>query len=250
MYLLYADDSGDFNNPGVQFFVVAGLAVHEAAIRPLAGEVNNTINDFVGKRLGKQLELHGNPIRTGSGTWGQAPIAKRSALVKRALRHCCCEWTHEESKSGPHPFIVVIDRDHSLSPTEAAYGELLHMFDAYLRAGRRKGYLHNGILVADRGRYQRALEAWVQVARARFPYPRQDWRRLYSLAETPFFVDSKSTRLVQLADLLAYSFYRGFTADDWDWANEVIPTLRAADPPQFAHLTSDKNCRCVGCAVA
>lgn len=249
MYLLYADDSGDLKNPGVNYFVVAGLAVHEAAIRPLAAEVNNTINDFVSKRLGKKLEIHGNPMRTGFGSWGGVSGAKRRALVKKLLRHCCCEWAHEESESGPHPFIVAIDRGRSLSPTEAAYGELLHLFDAYLRSGRRKGYLHNGILVADRGRYERALEAWVQIARARFRFPRQDWRRLYSLAETPFFVDSKSTRLVQLADLLAYSFYRGFSANDWDWANEVVPTLRAADPSQFVHLTSDKKCGCAACAA-
>jgi hypothetical protein len=63
----------------------------------------------------------------------------------------------------------------------------------------------NGVLVADRGRYQRALEAWVEVARARRPLPRQSARRLHALVETPFFVDSKSTSLVQLAELLAYS---------------------------------------------
>ncbi|MDQ3378756.1 MAG: DUF3800 domain-containing protein [Actinomycetota bacterium] len=190
MYLLYADDSGDLNDPNVGFFVVAGLAVHEAAIRPLAAEINNTLNEFVSKKLGKRLEIHGNPMRRGGDSWERVSEAKRQALVKKLLRHCCCEWTHGESESGPHPFLIVIDRGHSLSPSEAAYGELLHLFDAYLRSGRRKGYLHNGILVADRGRYQRALEAWVQIARARFPFPRQDYRRLYSLAETPFFVDS------------------------------------------------------------
>ena len=73
---------------------MAGLAVHEAAIRPLAAEINNTINDFVGKRLGKRLELHGNPMRTGGGSWDQDArvIAGRAAVatvdqVREALWH-------------------------------------------------------------------------------------------------------------------------------------------------------------------
>jgi hypothetical protein len=94
--------------------------------------------------------------------------AKRHGLAK-ALLNKSCSWEHAESKSTPHAFVVVMDRDYSLSPTETAYGELLHLFDDFLRTGRRKGIPHNGVLVPDRGRYQRALEAWVEVARARRP---------------------------------------------------------------------------------
>src|SRR3712207_7097079 len=49
-------------------------------------------------------------------------------------------------------------RDHSSAPTETAYGELLHLFDEFLRGGRRRGNPHNGVLVGDRSRYQRTIE--------------------------------------------------------------------------------------------
>jgi hypothetical protein len=170
VYLLYADDSGDLNNPATTHFVVAGIAVHDDAIRPLAGAINTTINRYVGKQLGMKVELHANPMRFGAGHWKAVKAAKRHGLVK-ALLSQSCEWEHSESGSRPHAFVVTMDREYSLSPTETAYGELLHLFDAFLRAGRRKGNPHNGMLVADRGRYQRALEAWVEVARARRPLP-------------------------------------------------------------------------------
>jgi hypothetical protein len=48
----------------------------------------------------------------------------------------------------PHPFVIAIDRGHSLSPTEAAYGELLHLFDGYLRAGLRKGMAFSWLIGA------------------------------------------------------------------------------------------------------
>jgi hypothetical protein len=88
----------------------------------------------------------------------------------------------------------------------------------------------------------------VEIARARRPLPRQTRRRLHALAETPFFVDSKSTRLVQLADLLAYAFYRGYTAGDWEWADRVTPTLVGANPCRLVHLTNDDACACPVCA--
>jgi hypothetical protein len=102
--------------------------------------------------------------------------------------------------------------------------------------------------VADRSRYQRTIEAWVHLARQQFRRPRQEKRRLYALAETPFFVDSLSTRLMQLSDLVAYAFYRGYSAGDWDWANGLILEVIAANPKRLVHLTGEKECSCPACA--
>jgi hypothetical protein len=89
---------------------------------------------------------------------------------------------------------------------------------------------------------------WQQLARQQFRRPRQERRRLYALAETPFFVDSVSTRLMQLSDLVAYAFYRGYSAGDWDWANVLVPEVISANPKRLVHLTSEKACSCPACA--
>jgi hypothetical protein len=115
-----------------------------------------------------------------------------------------------------------------------------------LREGRRSGDPHNGILIADRSRYEKTLQAWVELARARFSRPQGDPRRLYALAETPFFVDSKSTRLMQIADLVAFSLYRGYNAADWTWANTLMPGLHP-DPTRLVHFTGDTPCSCPVC---
>jgi len=140
-----------------------------------------------------------------------------------------------------------MDRDHSQSPTETTYGELLHMFDRFLRGNRKLGNPHNGVLVADRSRYERTLEAWVEVARTRTAKPGA--RRLYALAETPFFVDSKLTRLMQLGDLVAHALFRGYNANDWGWANTVMPALVGPHPQRLIHFTSNEKCSCAACAA-
>lgn len=173
MYLLYADESGDLSDPNTNVFVVGAIAVHEEAVRPLAGGINTTISRYLGQKTGKEVELHGSPMRRARGRWKNVPAAKRHGLYHAMLKKVC-SWKHAETTSEIEPFVVIIDRNHSQSPTETAYGELLYMFDEFLREGRRAGRMHNGVLIADRSRYERTLEAWVEIARSRFRRPRQD----------------------------------------------------------------------------
>ena len=86
----------------------------------------------------------------------------------------------------------------------------------------------------------------VSGARAQRSRPRQDRRRLYALAEVPFFVDSHLTRLMQLADLVAYAFYRGYSASDWAWSESAIGGF--ADPNRLLHFTNDTSCECPACS--
>jgi hypothetical protein len=244
VYLLYCDESGDLTDPSVQVLVVAGVAVHEDAIRPLAGEVQGTMRQYLGRQTADVVELHGNPMRTGNGQWKGLSIKKRVALYHELLRRLC-DWEHSDTGSKAEVFAVVMDRNHSQSPTETTYGELLYAFDAWLREHRRQGDPHNGVLVADRSRYQRTLEAWVEVARAYKNRPAQDPRRLYALVEMPFFVDSRGTRLMQLADLVAHALYRAYNSGDWQYANTVLPAFEKND--RLVHFTPDNGCECPAC---
>jgi len=217
-------------------------------VRPFAGEINRTINRYVGRQAGMKVEVHGSPMRGGRGEWQRVSSGKRHGLAHALLKHVV-DWQHKGSGSQIQPFAIVIDRDHSQSPTETTYGELLFMFDGFLRDGRRDGDPHNGILIADRSRYEKTLQAWVEIARARRTRPKGDPRRLYALAETPFFVDSRSTRLMQIADLVAYSLYRGYNADDWTWANSLMPGL-LPEPVRLVHFTSESKCPCSACEAS
>lgn len=246
MYLLYADESGDLSDPTTNVFVVGAIAVHEEAVRPLAHEINTTTSRYLGQKIGKEVELHGAPMRGARGRWKKVPAAKRRGLYHAMLKKVC-DWKHVDTTTEIEPFVVAIDRNHSQSPTETAYGELLYMFDEFLREGRRAGRNHNGVLIADRSRYEKTLEAWVEIARSRFKRPQQDPRRLYALAETPFFVDSRSTRLMQLADLVAHAFYRAYNAGDETFSAPCVASLVTSKPVRLVHFTSNANCQCGAC---
>ena len=246
MYLLYADESGDLADPTASVFVVGAIALHEDAVRPLAGEINETMRRFLGKKRAQALELHGSPMRVGAKDWRSVPANKRYSLYEELMGKLST-WSHHASQSQIECFVVAMDRDHSQSPTETTYGELLYRFDEMLRNGRRDGDPHNGVLIADRSRYEKTLQAWVELARAKRSRPAQDPRRLYAIAETPFFVDSKLTRLMQYADLLTHAVYRGYSANDWDLANLAMPALAGS---RLLHFTSNPGCPCPACSRA
>ena len=108
MYLLYSDEWGDFTDPRTNVLVVGGIAVHEEAVRPFAGDINATINRYLGRATGTQVELHGGPMRGPSGRWKRIPASKRFGLY-HAMLGKCGEWKHAESDSEVEPFVVVID---------------------------------------------------------------------------------------------------------------------------------------------
>jgi hypothetical protein len=249
VYLLYADESGDLGDAKTRAFVVAAIAVHEDAVRPLAGEINGLMRGFVGRELADKLELHGRAMRMGAEGWDQVSPAKRMKLYHELLERLGT-WEHAESGTKIEPFAVVMDRDHSQSPTETTYGELLYAFDEMLRSRRRRGDGHNGVLIADESRYEKTLKAWVEVARAYRNRPAQDTRRLHALAETPFFINSKETRLMQYADLLAHGLFRGYNAGDWALANTAASGLEGDDPVRLVHFTPDAQCTCLACETA
>jgi hypothetical protein len=249
VYLLYADESGDLTDPDTKVFVVAAVAIHEDAVRPLAAEINGTMNKFLGKKVAEGLELHGSPMRSGAGEWRGIPRKKAHGLYHDILEKLDT-WEHKQAKTGIKTgiecFAVAMDRDHSQSPTETTYGELLYAFDQVLRSKRKEGFPNNGVLIADESKYERTLQAWVELARAVESRPKQDPRRLYALAETPFFVNSKLTRLIQLADLLGHALYRGYNANDWPWAHSALPAV--SRPDRLRHFTDDKDCTCPACS--
>lgn len=64
--------------------------------------------------------------------------------------------------------------------------------------------MHRGLVVMDRSHYEETLQ---ELARG-FRVQGTRWGQLRNLAEVPLFVDSRASRLVQIADLLSWAVWR------------------------------------------
>lgn len=76
------------------------------------------------------------------------------------------------------------------------------------------------------------------------------WGSLKNIADTPFFVDSRASRLVQLADHVAYSVFRRYNSGDAQYIDIIANRFDEADG--VIHGLSHKyngrdTCTCPGC---
>ena len=69
-------------------------------------------------------------------------------------------------------------------------------------------------------------------------------------AEVPLFVDSTTSRLVQLADFVAYWVFRAYERNDSSMLDILLPTFDRSDGVRhgLVHLTEGyRECDCPAC---
>ena len=205
MHLLYLDDSGSPADSSQKFFVLGGISVFERQGHWLSERL-----DAVAARFNPadpaSIELHGSPMLTGSKFWRSIPRADRVQAMKDAL------GVLVESHSSNRVFAVAVKKQ-SISPRDAvdyAFEQLCSRFDQYLMRLHKAGDTQRGIIVFDKS----AREASIQNLAMDFKKNGHSWGVLRNKAEVPVFLDSRNSRLVQLADLIAYAVFRKFEHSD------------------------------------
>jgi hypothetical protein len=76
------------------------------------------------------------------------------------------------------------------------------------------------------------------------------WSALKNIADTPFFVDSRASRPVQLADHVAYSVFRRYNSGDAQYMDIIASRFDEADGVihGLCHKHAKRiTCTCPGC---
>jgi len=208
MHLLYIDMSGSTGRSDERHFVMAGVSVYERAIYHVINEIEDTLQRVLNTDRIENIELHANAILSGRGRWRSVPRDVRSNLLHEILG-----VLHGSSRYNLRAFGIVIEKA-ALSPddpVEHAYEQISDRFDKFLR---RKYTRHDdpqrGLLIVDKSRYEETLQGLAREYRV----TGTRWGNLRNLAEVPLFVDSRASRLLQLADLVSYALWRRYERND------------------------------------
>jgi hypothetical protein len=133
-------------------------------------------------------------------------------------------------------------------PMELAFEELCNRFDRLLKRLHAAGDTQRGLIILDESSYETSLQ---RLARE-FRMLGTRWGVLKNLADTPLFVDSIASRVVQIADHIAYSVYRRYEAGDAQFF-DIIASRFDEDNNRVHGLvhkqTNDPHCMCVACAT-
>lgn len=205
MNLLYADESGSINDPKQIFFVLAGVSIFERQGFWISEELDKIAERF-NPGDPRSVELHGSPMLNGRGFWRQFPLPDRIQAMKDALSVLA------NSHPSHRVFACVIRKSivSPKDPVELAFEQLSSRFDYFLRRNHNRGNTQRGIIIFDKSTY----ESTIQRLAIDFSDIGHTWGVIKNLAEVPLFLDSKASRLIQLADLIAYAIYRNYEHKD------------------------------------
>jgi Protein of unknown function (DUF3800) len=240
--------------------VIAGLAAHEYDVQPLQRALDEAIDKHL-HPLGlsaRNYELHVVEIKSPArqarvnppGDWSKVPARARLAILKDA--YSVIKGFVPFNEDFPLiTFGAVVDRRHRQfsSADRLAYDHVLHRFDETLQLFNASGLSpQRGLVIHDR---RLKLEREIQTMTALW---QRTGARLDTLAQVPLFVDSKASRLVQAADLVAYALWRYYSQKppDQDLAENIWQLADERDGvlTGVIHLTPDfrhKNCGCPPC---
>jgi len=207
MYLLYADESGNVHDAKQQMFVLAGCCVFERQGFHIAFELDKIAARFDAADPAS-VELHGSPMHGGRGIFRRFPKEERLQAIEDALK------VFSTSHPSNRLFASVVNKAKvsPIDPVEFAFEQLASRFDHYLRRLYKSGDTQRGVIVFDKSTYETTLQSLA----TDFRTVGHSWGVLRNLAEVPLFMDSKASRLIQLADLIAYAIFRKYERGDAD----------------------------------
>lgn len=229
LYLLYLDESGHSHDPSTDFFVLAGFAIFERQTHWLESNINPIAARFNAADP-SSIEFHGSPMFSGKGEWnGVAPADRVQAVVdilallqNPQLKLRVFASVIEKSR---------VPRDQIL---ERSFEAVAHQFDQYLADMWRGKNPQRGLVVCDKTSYEETLQGLSTL----FKHQGHSLGKLRNFAEVPLFLDSKASRLIQMADLIAYWIFRYHQSKDDRGFKLIEPAINCRGG-QRAGLVSD-----------
>jgi Protein of unknown function (DUF3800) len=198
MYLLYLDDSGSVKNASDRHIVLAGLAVFERRPHWITERL-----DAIAARVWPQepnaLEFRGSDMLSGKKQWRAVPKDQRILALREALGFV-------GSSNLIHLFGAAVHKAafSPQDPMELAFEQVCSRFDQFLTRLHKAKNTQRGLIILDDSTYETSLQ---RLARE-FRIEGHRWGQLRNLTEVPLFADSRATRMIQLADLVAYAVRR------------------------------------------
>jgi len=235
-------DKPPIENADDKVFVLAGVSVFERGLYHQIKAADECVAAF---DLGDvhQIELHGSPMYQGRGVWGRI----RERAIRESMIHKALQTLHD--RASITLFAVIIERDTVASEDAVglAFEQMCNRFNLFIRR-QNKIFSDDqrGLLVMDETKHQKPLQALART----FRVVGGKWGHFRNLAEVPFFVDSTASRMVQLADLIAWATFRRYQFSDGRFFEPLLPLFDAHDGVihgLYHHRRLTDPCYCPAC---
>ncbi|MBU6297516.1 MAG: DUF3800 domain-containing protein [Alphaproteobacteria bacterium] len=240
MHLLYLDDSGSVKNPADRHIILAGVSVFERVPHWLSRALDKVARE-VWPDSASGLEFRGVDILSGRKQWRKVKPDKRVAAYRAALEILAHSNQVRLFGAAIHKASV-----SPYDPMEFAFEQISNRFDRMLGRLHRAGDTQCGLVVLDKSSYETSLQALA----VNFRTDGHRWGQTHNLSEVPLFVDSKATRMIQYADLIAHAVRRYYEKGDATFLDIIQTKFDASGGVlhSLVHYTpGGARCNCVSC---
>jgi hypothetical protein len=242
MHLLYLDDAGSASNIEEEYFVLGGISVFEAQSYFITQELDKLAQD-IDPGNPHSIEFHASEIfARRSSPWRGKTHDEVKGIIKAVLK------VLDKSYDSARVFACAVHKASypQKDPVELAFEDLCSRFDLYLSRLGNSGDRQRGLIILDKSSYETSLQTMARD----FRMLGTRWGVLRNLADTPLFVDSQASRVVQLADHVAYAVFRRYNSGDAQYFDMIASKFDTADGiiHGLAHKqTVDPLCMCPAC---
>jgi len=242
---MYVDESGgDDSSASNEYFVLGGLVAFERAPFHICSEVDGIQEEFFPSATGP-IEFRASAIWSGNGEpWNSMPKPERGRLMNRMYQFIA-------NRDDLTLFAIPMHKasfpsDH---PMQKACEEMAGHFDRYLenfeidkpQHGRQRG-----LMIFDQSKHEKTVQALL----AQYRTTGASFGRIKRLTEVPLFTDSKITRMLQLADFVAYAVFKNYERADGQFLNTILKRFyqSAGKLHGLFHLVAKyQECYCPAC---
>lgn len=240
MFLLYLDDSGSVKNQADHHIVLAGVSVFERVPHWFSREM-----DTIAKRIWPEdpdnLEFRAVNIFSGRKQWRGVGRIEREQAYRDALSILV-------RSNQPRIFGAAVHRASCSpdDPMEFAFEHVVNRFDRMLGRMHKAGNTQRGLVVLDKSSYETSL----QTLAINFCKSGHRWGHIYNLSEVPLFVDSRASRMIQYADLIAHAIRRYYEKGDATYVDILRPKFDAEGGVIHGlvhYRPAGLQCNCIAC---
>lgn len=242
MYLLYLDDSGSNDDPTQKYLVLGGVSIFERQVHFVTKKLNE-----IAERLNPldphAVEFHASEIFSGrTAPWDKIQKTARIAIIKEVLS------VLSDSHISVQAIACAVHKDSfkGSDPMAIAFEDLCSRFDIQLKRFEGTQEPQRGLIVLDESSHETTLQAMAR----NFRSVGTKWGVIRNLVEVPLFVDSRASRMIQLADHVAYAVFRSYQSDDTSYIRPIIKRFMAEEGKLHGLLhrqTYDLDCMCPSC---
>lgn len=241
MYLLYLDDAGSPGNVKEEYFVLGGICVFETQVDFLSRELDKLATPY--SKNPEDVEFHASVIFSRR----EEPWKRLSADDARGVLKSVLKVAAESYETAALFACAIRKQDFPQhDPVELAFEDLCQRFDIFLQRKKQQGEQNRGVVILDRTTRETSLQ---RLSRE-FRKTGTRWGSLKHITDTPFFVDSKASRLVQIADHVAYAVFRRYHCGDAQYLDIVAHRFDQQDNVYhgLVHKRLGSNtCTCPAC---